>query len=181
MSRPPSADQPPADKPPADQPPADRPADPGWVAAPDERIRGLARYLADNAERFTPEALRQAAMEAGYTPDEIEGASARVRAAAVVGPIRTRARWIVLGAYAVVWLLFAAVYLTRSYAYGTGIVLQGVLTISLLIALGLALLWLRSRRPDPSDPGRAIAVFLVVPVILLIGVAGLCVPFLGSR
>jgi hypothetical protein len=167
--------------PPVDQPPVDKPTDPGWVAAPDERIRGLARYLADNAERFTPEALRQAAMDAGYTPDEIEEALARVRAAATVGPIRTRARWIVLGAYAVVWLLFASIYLTRSYAYGMGPVLQGVLTVALLIALGLSLLWLRSRRPDPTDLSRALAVFLVVPVILLIGVAGLCVPFLGSR
>ena len=59
--------------------------------------------------------------------------------------------------------------------------LRMVLTVALLIALGLSLLWLRSRRPDPSDLSRALAVFLVVPVILLIGVAGLCVPFLGSR
>jgi hypothetical protein len=78
-----------------------------------------------------------------------------------------------------VWVLFAIVYLTRDFAYGP--VLQGVLTISLLITLGISLLWLRWRRPDPSSVGRATAVFLVLPVVLLVGVAGLCLPFVGSR
>jgi hypothetical protein len=144
-------------------------------------LSALAGYLARHAGQFTPEALRQAAIDAGYTPDEITQASDRARRAAAVRPIRARAQWIVLGAYALVWVLFASVYLTRDYSYGMGPVLQSILTISLLIALGLSLLWVRWRRPDPSTVGRATAVFLAVPVVLLVGVAGLCVPFIGSR
>jgi hypothetical protein len=137
--------------------------------------------MASHADRFTAEALRQASLEAGYTPEEIAQASDHADRAAAVRPIRARARWIVLGAYALVWVLFAMVYLTRDYAYGSGVVLQGILTISLLITLGISLLWVRWRRPDPSTVGRATAVFLALPVVLLVGVAGLCLPFVGSR
>jgi hypothetical protein len=158
-----------------------QPAGPARAGTPADRVNTLARYLASHAERFTPEALRQAALEAGYTPEEIAQASDRADRAAAVRPIRARAQWIVLGAYALVWVLFAMVYLTRDYAYGSGPVLQGILTISLLITLGISLLWLRWRRPDPSTVGRATAVFLALPVVLLVGVAGLCLPFVGSR
>jgi hypothetical protein len=159
----------------------EKPSDLGFVQAKGDRVDALARYLGSHEGQFTPEALRQAAIDAGYTPDEIEQAADRVRRAAAIRPIRARAQWIVLGAYALVWVLFASVYLTRDYSYGMGSVLQGILTISLLIALGLSLLWLRWRRPDPSTVGRATAVFLALPVILLVGVAGLCLPFVGSR
>jgi hypothetical protein len=159
----------------------EKPSDLGLVQAKGDRVDALARYLGSHAGQFTPEALRQAAIDAGYTPDEIEQAADRARRAAAIRPIRARAQWIVLGAYALVWVLFASVYLTRDYSYGMGSVLQGILTISLLIALGLSLLWLRWRRPDPSTVGRATAVFLALPVILLVGVAGLCLPFVGSR
>jgi hypothetical protein len=151
----------------------DKPSDRASAKAQGDRVNALARYLGSHADRFTPEALRRAAIDAGYTPDEIDQASDRARVTAAVRPIRARAQWIVLGAYALVWLLFV-------YAYGTG-TLQGILTISLLIALGLSLLWLRWRRPDPTTVGRATAVFLALPVILLVGVAGLCLPFEGSR
>jgi len=157
----------------------DKPAGPAWAGTPADRVDALSRYMASHAERFTAEALRQAALEAGYTPEEIAAASDRVDRAAAVRPIRARARWIVLGAYALVWVLFAMVYLARDFAYGP--VYQGVLTISLLITLGISLLWLRWRRPDPSTVGRATAVFLALPVMLLVGVAGLCLPFVGSR
>jgi hypothetical protein len=156
-----------------------KPTDLGPVEAQRDRVDSLARYIGSHAGQFTTEALRQAAIDAGYTPDEIEQASARATAAAAVAPIRAQARWIVLGAYALVWLLFAFVYLNSDYAFGP--VYQGILTVSLLIALGLSLLWLRWRRPDPSAVGRATAVFLALPVILLVGVAGLCLPFVGSR
>jgi hypothetical protein len=160
------------------EPPNNKPVGPAWAETPGDRVNTLAGYMARHAGQFTPEALRQAALDAGYTPVEIEQASARATAAAAVAPIRSRARWIVFGAYALVWVLFATVYLNRDYAYGP--VFQGFLTVALAIGLGLSVLWLRWRRPDPAAVGRALAVFLALPVILLVGVAGLCLPFVGS-
>jgi hypothetical protein len=33
------------------------------------------------------------------------------------------------------------------------------------------------RKPDPTRVARAMIVFLVVPVVLLVGIAGACLPF----
>jgi hypothetical protein len=57
--------------------------------------------------------------------------------------------------------------------------LQVVLTAALLLVLLVGLLWVARVRPDPTRTGRALLILLVVPVVLLVGVAGLCVPFLG--
>ena len=103
---------------------------------------------------FTADALRQAAAEADFTPEEIDRATelmaARQRADEQVLPLRRQARWIVIGAYVIVWLLFGAVFLTQRVIYNAGVILQGILTVALLIALGLSLVWVRGRHPEPS-------------------------------
>jgi hypothetical protein len=159
----------------------DQPAEgPGWAAGSSDRQASLAAYLARHGTTYTSEALGQAAREAGFTEDEIARATERVRAAETLRPIRNQARWIVVGAYALVWVLFATVYLTRQYSYGTGVILQVVLTVALVLVLLVGLLWVARVRPDPTRTGRALLILLVVPVVLLVGVAGLCVPFLGA-
>jgi hypothetical protein len=40
--------------------------------------------------------------------------------------------------------------------------------------------WTRSRHPDPERPSWALAVLLSLPVVMLLGVAGLCLPFLPA-
>jgi hypothetical protein len=158
----------------------DQPAEaPGWAAGSSDRQASLAAYLARHGTTYTSEALGQAAREAGFTEDEIARATERVRAAETLRPIRNQARWIVVGAYALVWDLFATVYLTRQNTFGTGFMLQVVLTAALLLVLLVGLLWVARVRPDPTRTGRALLILLVVPVVLLVGVAGLCVPFLG--
>jgi hypothetical protein len=159
----------------------DQPAEaPGWAAGSSDRQASLAAYLARHGTTYTSEALGQAAREAGFTEDEIARATERVRAAETLRPIRNQARWIVVGAYALVWVLFATVYLTRQNTFGTGFMLQVVLTAALLLVLLVGLLWVARVRPDPTRTGRALLILLVVPVVLLVGVAGLCVPFLGA-
>jgi hypothetical protein len=162
--------------------PSDEPTDvSSWIAGRGNRIEALGEYFFAHGDRFTPEALRRAAADAGFSPEEIEAAAdratARQRTDDVARPLRRQARWIVIGAYGIVWVLFAAVYLTQPVLYNAGLFFQGVLTVALLIALALSLAWLRRRRPDPGNAWRAMVVFLVVPVILLIGIAGLCLPY----
>jgi hypothetical protein len=105
---------------------------------------------------------------------------ARQRERYALQPIRSRARVIVLVAYGLVWLAFAAVFLGRSTGYGTGPLLQVILSGALVFALLLSLVWIGGHRTDPSRAGRALVALLVVPVVLLVGVAGLCLPFVGS-
>lgn len=160
----------------------DKPTDiSGWVVGRGDRIAALSDYFVAHADRFTPEALRKAAIDAGFSAAEIDDAydraTTRQRNDELAQPLRSRARWIVLAAYAIVWLLFGAVYFLQPVTYNAGLFFQGVLTVALLIALVISRLWISGRRPDPGNAGRAMVVFLVVPVILLIGVAGLCLPF----
>lgn len=173
-------DERPTDGRPTDERPVDQATAPegptvGWVASPDSRIPQLARYLAANRDAFTPEALRQAAVDAGYTAAEIEAATQLTRDQAAIRPIRGRARWIVVAAYVAVWVLFATQYLVRGSAYGGSY--QAILTGALIVGLAISVAWLSWRKPDPTRVGRAMVVFLVVPVVLLVGIAGACLPF----
>ena len=83
-------------------------------------------------------------------------------------------------AYGIVWLLFAIPYLGRASSYGAGPIAQGILTVALLLGIGISFLTMRFLHPDPSHVGRALVIFLVVPVVLLLGISGLCLPFVPS-
>ena len=161
--------------------PAPRPPLGTW----DDRIRlsFLTDWVARQRGSFTDAALERTAIATGYTHEEfvaaIGFAEARVAENAAIRPIRSRARMYVLAAYAIVWGLFAIPYLLRSSTYGPG--LQTILTISLLIGLGLSLLVIHLAHPDPERSSRAMALLLAVPVVLLLGVAGTCLPFVTVR
>ena len=148
---------------------------------PAQRQVRLVGHFDSNRGKFTVEALRASALEAGYAADEIEAAIhlAEVRDAErqASAPIRSSARMAILLAYGIVWILFAVVYLGRPFAYGAGPIAQLILTIALGIGLAISLLIIRSGRPDPGRRTRAMGLLLAVPVILLVGVAGLCLPF----
>jgi hypothetical protein len=147
----------------------------------DDRVRlsFLTDWVARQRGSFTDAALERTALTTGYTHEEFitatKLADARLSENAAIKPIRSRARIFVLAAYAVVWGLFAIPYLLGSSTYGPG--LQTILTISLGIGLGLSLVVIHLAHPDPERRTRAMALFLAVPVILLLGVAGSCLPF----
>jgi len=145
--------------------------------AEERRVVALTDWVAEHRASFTDAALERSAIEAGYTSEEFATAAGRAADRTALAPIRSSARRYVLAAYAIVWLGFAVVYLGRSTMYGTGPIAQLVLTIVLGIGLAISLLVIRRGRPDPDRRSRAIALLLAVPVILLVGVAGLCLPF----
>jgi hypothetical protein len=84
----------------------------------------------------------------------------------------------VLGSYAIVWVLFAVPYLTQEMHFNYGPLAQAILSVALVAGLVLCWVWIRRARTHPADLTRALAVMLSVPLVILIGVAGLCVPFL---
>ena len=161
-------------------------APPAWDLlsdSKDPRAEALAAWIADQQGAHTMAALERSALESGYTKADFDEA---VRLAGnseqerqVIKPLRQQARLIVLISYAVIWLLFATQYLTGPDVGGP--TLQTILTISLLVTIGISLIWIAAVRPDPDRAGRALTIFLAVPLVLLIGVAGLCLPFLPVR
>jgi len=165
-------------------PPDRKPTDPStWIGKTPDRIAALSEYFAKGADEYTPEALRRAASESGFSPDEIEQAYARAeerrRANDSVRPIRRRARRVVLAAYGLVYLVFAVLFLTSSNRYGGGVIALIILTIVLGIALLISVAWVNRRRPTAEQLEGALATMLALPLILLVAVAGLCVASSG--
>jgi len=165
-------------------PPDREPTDPStWIGKTRDRIGALSEYFAKGADQYTPEALRRAARESGFSPDEIEQAYARAeerrRAEELARPIRRRARWIVLAAYGLVLAVFAVPFLTVPSRYGVGQVALVVLAIVLGISLLISRSWINRRRPSADQTERALLTMLAVPFVLLVAVAGLCVASVG--
>lgn len=157
-----------------------KPKDPAiWMGDTSDRVMSLSDYFLAGAERYTPEALRLAASDAGFSPEEIDQAyrraSERQRDEEIAGPIRRRARRIVLAAYGLVYAAFVAAFLTVAYRLGAGIIALVILTLVLLIALSISLAWVRGRHPSEDQVEGALAAMLAVPFVLLVAVAGLCV------
>jgi hypothetical protein len=150
------------------------------------RAENLADWIGRHQRSFTHQALERAALEAGYSTEAFDEANsvlvAREVKQAALRPIKTSSQRLTLVAYAVVWVGFATVFLGNytPSAYVSGPALQQILTVSLGIGLGISLLLIRLGRPDPARPLRALALLLAIPVILLLGVAGLCLPFAGA-
>ncbi len=157
-----------------------KPKDPStWMGETRDRVASLSEYFLAGADRYTPEALRHAASESGFSPAEIDEASgratARRRDEEGVGPIRSRARRIVLAAYGLVYAAFAVAFLTIAYRLGAGIIALVILSLALLLALSISLAWVRARRASADQVQGLMFAMLVVPFALLFAVAGLCV------
>lgn len=157
-----------------------KPRDPAtWMGATRDRVASLSDYFLAGADQYTPDALRQAASEAGFEPAEIDEAYGRAtkrqRDEEVAGPIRRRARRIVLLAYALVYAAFAVAFLTFASRLGAGIIALVILTLALLVALSISLAWVKRRHPSEDQVEGALVAMLAVPFVLLFAVAGLCV------
>jgi hypothetical protein len=147
-----------------------------------DRIASLSEYFVANADRYVPGALRQAASDAGFNPGEIEEAYSRAATRhrdELSRPIRSRARWIVIVAYGLVYLAFAIAFLTFRNRIGGGPIALVFLTIALGIALWISFAWVNRRRPSAAQLPGAMLVMLALPMVLLIAVAGLCVASTG--
>lgn len=153
----------------------------GWTDTREDRLDRLTAYFAEHDARYTFEALRAASESAGFSAEEIAEASTRAATRRERGraaqPLRTRARWIVLAAYTLVYAVLAVVLLQAPNldAYGAGEISLIVLTILLGIALLISIAWVNRRGRAPDRLEGAMVAMLVLPTILLFGVAGLCV------
>jgi hypothetical protein len=162
-------------------PPEERkPKDPStWIGKTSDRVRSLSDYFLAGTARYTPEALRQAASESGYSPEEIDEAYSRAtrrqRDEEVTAPIRRRALWIVLAAYALAYTALGVALLGTDNRYGAATIALGVLTFVLGIALLISINWVRGRRPSAGQLQGAMLTMLSLPFVLLVSVAGLCI------
>ena len=159
------------------------PISPGGPWQSGTRVEQLATWMQPIRSRFTDAALERSAIAGGFTAEEVREAVAladiRQRGDEAMIPVRSTATRIVLGAYGLVWVLFAIPYLLRP-TNGSGPLLQGILTFSLLLGLLLSFLIMRAVHPDPTRVRRALTILLVMPVIVLLGISGLCLPFVAS-
>jgi hypothetical protein len=162
------------------------PISPGGPWQTGTRVEQLVTWIQAIRPGFTDSALERSAIAGGFTAEEVREALAladsRQRQDEAIAPVRSTAKRIVLGAYGLVWILFAIPYLLRPSPtmYGLGAFAQGILTIALLLGLLFSTLIMRRVHPDPARSGRALTLLLVAPVIVLLGISGLCLPFVGT-
>jgi hypothetical protein len=154
----------------------------GWQGV--SRADQLTAWIQAGRANHTDAALERSALASGYTAEEFrlaaDLASTRDRHRAAIQPIRSNAQRWILAAYGVVWLLFAIPYLVRQTQDAYGPFLQGILTLSLLIGLGISAVAIRVLHPNPDNVARAMVILLVVPAITLVAITGLCLPFVGA-
>lgn len=142
------------------------------------RIALLAAHFARHLDRYTPDALRAAALGDGYTAEEVDQAmtqaQARLETARLAGPIRARARLMVVLAYLLTYGALAIVLLaTPVNSGGMGAILLAVLTVALGGVLLGSLMWVN------RHTGTLVAM-LVVPYMLLVALSGLCLASVAS-
>ncbi len=133
-------------------------------------------YIRKNRATYTKEAISKKLLEAGHTQFAIEAAfDVADRDVVPAGPDRRRVvSGVIVVAYVATWVVFVALTPMARYTYGLGAI---ILAIALTFAAIVSLLLIRGSRALRS--GEYLAWAVVISVVLLVGVAGLCVPFAG--
>ncbi len=146
----------------------------------------LIDYIGTNRSAFTEAALRDAASAAGYTNEAIDESFSRIAAYPGAGPIRARARKIVLLAYVAVFVvLYVAMAANRTLEseVQTFGIADRILAISLGAFLLMSLVSLRERKNDSERLRLGVGGLIAVPVLFLVVITGICVgtglPFKG--
>ena len=123
----------------------------------------VVEYIESNLDRYTPDVLKAAAIQAGYperdVTDAISVASARREG--------TRARRVVNGAYLLTYLVLAVALVPRWG--GFALIPIGILTGVVAFAFLVSTWWLEERQ------GIGLLGLLAVPLTLLAVAGGLCV------
>jgi hypothetical protein len=168
----------------AGQPPPE-PAGPPDAARiePNERTARLSAYFREHAGRYTGDALRKAAREAGYDDAEIESAWPTVMwTTPTSSPGRTNR--IVATAIAALYVLglYAAIAILGGLGNG------GAATpVALGITVAALVAWARFRDDRPSlaaGLGCGVLASILIPVVIFLAILGICIvtgaSFLGS-
>jgi hypothetical protein len=133
-------------------------------------------YIRKNRATYTKEAISKKLLEAGHDQAAIDAAfEVAEHGETPVQPDRRGAvSAVIVVAYLVTWVAFVALTPMARYTYGLG---AFILAIALTFAAIISLLLIRGSRALQS--GEYLAWAVVISVALLVGVAGLCVPFAG--
>ena len=174
----------PSTEPPAPVTPLDQPDD-GLARA--QRISALQAYLAQHRDHYTPEALRRAALGAGYTEAEMDQASASIAVGAapppVVGwsaptPALSTDRPAVLPTIGTIVAYIAGMWALAAVV-GTLTGNGSLFGIVYLVGIGLAVLgWVLLREDHPSVArglGCGVLLIFVLPLAVFVAVLGYCV------
>ena len=147
---------------------------------PDDTI---VQYILANRERYTREALREQLVAAGHDEAAIDAgfraADAIARAAGRLD-LRPRAAVIAAVGYGVGWLLFGLYLSAGSGSSGVSGALALYLGLGLLISLAVISVSGGLRRADPTSVVTALAAGLVIPLVILVGLIGFCIWFIGQ-
>jgi hypothetical protein len=136
----------------------------------------VVEYIRQNRATYTKEALTQKLLEAGHSQLAIDVAFAAAdRGETPAGPDRrVPVGAIVIVAYVATWLGFVALTPMARITYSVGPV---ILAVTLGVAVAISLSLVAASRALRS--GQYLAWAAVISVAMLVGVAGLCVPFAG--
>ncbi len=143
-------------------------------AVDEDRIGVLAAYVQTNRDRFTDEALREAAKTAGYTDAEVMAAWAATADPSKSIPTERRTNVGVVIAIAVAFAIGV---------YGAALLLSavGVGDVAAIVGIGLVLAgmvgWvlLRDSRPSlAAGLGWGVLLAVGLPVVIVLGILGIC-------
>jgi hypothetical protein len=140
----------------------------------EDRVGVLAAYVQTNRDRFTDEALREAARTAGYTDAEIVAAWSAAADPRKAIPTERRTN---VGAVIAIAVGFALAV----YGAGALLGLVGVGDIAAIVGIGLLLAgivgWvlLRDSRPSlAAGLGWGVLLAVGLPLIIVLGILGIC-------
>lgn len=134
--------------------------------------KGLEGYLSTNRSAFTEEALRNAAVVAGWDASAVDAALASVREAELSAPVKARARRFVRLLYLGGFLLLS-IGMVANDALGAAIGIP-ILAATLGVAYFFGSVWMRSKRIGAALSMRTGVVLLIVPVTLWVALTGMC-------
>jgi hypothetical protein len=139
----------------------------------------LRRYLDEHASRYTPQALRQRLLDAGYEAAEVDPALREWEAlaadrAAAKGE-RRRFWWWTLGLHAAVLALLGITSLAVGSFTHLGGVALGILALVLLVGAGIS-----GTIGRGVLLGRGLTVALLVPALSALLIGGTCLAYGGS-
>ena len=148
------------------------PPDAATVGA-DERTVRLTAYFREHAGRYTPEALRKAARDAGYDDAEIESAWPTVMWTTPTSR-SGNTRMIVVIAIAALYVLGLYTAIATLGGLGNG----GAATpVALGITIAAIVAWARFRDERPSlaaGLGCGVLASFLIPVVVFLAILGIC-------
>lgn len=143
-------------------------------AVEEDRIGVLAAYVQTNRDRFTDEALREAARTAGYTDAEIAAAwsAAANPSRAIPTERRTNVGAVIAIAVGYAIAVYGAPALLGSIGAGD---IAAIIGLGLVLAGIVGWVLLRDSRPSlAAGLGWGVLIAVGLPLVIILGILGIC-------